>query len=280
MLDYNNASEEGSYSFGSLGSKTCPIQFNFPCCIAVGRRGDIYVADHTNRRIHILDEMGDPVREALDLGNTFPIAMAVNKRGNIFVTDSQILKVFSSDGALSHNFLPVYGRKDRRPEISALAVDKEGNVLLADQTNHRIQKFRMDGHFVGFIGGPQYLDSPSGVAVTKKGDVIVSELNACQLKLFNNLGTTSCDVIGRPGIGKGCFGNPRGLALDNGGNILVADTANHRIQVLTLKGEYIDSLGRLGSSPGCLDSPYAVAVNRLGHVIIADTGNHRVTIFT
>lgn len=232
-----------------------------------------------NRRIHVLDETGDPSREPLELGNTFPVAMAVNKRGNIFITDSQILKVFSSNGALSYNFLPVYGKKDLRPQISALAVDKEGNVFIADQSNHRIQKFRMDGHFVGFIGGPQYLDSPSGVTVTNNGDVIVSELNACQLKIFNYLGT-SCDVVGKPGIGKACFGNPRGLALDSRGNILVADTANHRIQVLTPEGEYIDSLGRLGSSPGCLDSPYAVAVNRSDHVIVADAGNHRITVFT
>lgn len=232
-----------------------------------------------NQRIQKLDLWGHPVAEPLDLGNTHPVAIAVNKQGNIIVADSQIVKVFSSNGVLSHNFLPLYGTKDKRPKISALAVDIEGNILIADKNNHRIQKFGIDGFFICFIGGPDGLDSPSGIAVTNKGEVIVSELNASQLKLFNNLGT-SYNVLGKAGIGKVCFGNPRGLALDRRGNILVADTANHRIQVLTPRGEYIGSLGRLGSSRGCLDSPYAIAINYLGHVVVADTGNHRVTIFT
>ena len=74
--------------------------------------------------------------------------------------------------------------------------------------------------------------------------------------------------------------NPRGLAVDNVGNILVADNLNHRIQVIDPEGNFITSFGRLGSSPGCLDTPYAVAVNRWGHVIVADSGNHRITCFT
>ena len=74
--------------------------------------------------------------------------------------------------------------------------------------------------------------------------------------------------------------NPRGLSVDNVGNILVADSLNHRIQVIDPQGNFIGSFGRLGSGPGCIDTPYAVSVNRRGHVIIADSGNHRLTVFT
>lgn len=259
--------------------RTVPLQFNFPCDVSVNQKGHIYVADHANCRLVIINEIGELIREPIDLGNTHPTAIAVNKRGNIVVTDSQIIKVFSSDGALSHNFLPVFSKKDMRPEISALTVDKDGNILVVDQSNHRVQKFRVDGHFVGFIGGSTYLQSPTGVAVTKNDDIIISECGSHQLKVFHHHGN-SYDVIGKPGAGKASFMSPRGLAIDNSGNILVADSLNHRIQVLNLKGEYVGSFGRLGSGPGCLDTPYAVAVDRRGRVMVADSGNHRITIFT
>lgn len=239
----------------------------------------VFVADHGNCRVHIIDEMGYPIREAMTMNNTYPTALAVNRKGNIIISDSQIIKVFTSDGMLSHNFLPIYNKRDERPSISALTVDKEGHILAADITNHRIQKFHIDGHFIGFIGGPAYLRTPSGIAVTKYGDVVVSEYESHQIKLFHHHGK-SYSTFGCPGIGRGQFMNPRGLAVDNKDNILVADSMNHRIQVINMDGQYVSSFGRLGSDRGCLDTPYAVAVNRKGHVFVADSGNHRLTVFT
>lgn len=277
-LNYSEVLEENSYSLGSLGSRTVSLQFDFPCCVA-SHKGLIYTADRTNCRVLVFDSMGELAREPLEFGNMGPVAIAVNKRGNIITTDSQIIKVFSSDGALSHNFLPVYSKRDTRPEISALTVDRDGNILAADRPNHRIQKFRIDGHFLGFIGGSMYLQYPSGVAITKNNDVVISECESHQLKISHDHGK-SFTVVGRNGAGKNQFMNPRGLSVDNVGNILVADSLNHRIQVIDPQGNFIGSFGRLGSGPGCIDTPYAVSVNRRGHVIIADSGNHRVTVFT
>lgn len=258
--------------------RSVPLQFDFPCCVA-SHNGLIYTADRNNCRVLVFDAVGELSREPIEFGSTGPLAIAVNKRGNIVVTDSQIIKVFSSDGALSHNFLPVYSKRDTRPEISALTLDREGNILAADRPNHRIQKFRIDGHFLGFIGGSMYLQYPSGVAMTKNNDVVISECESHQLKIFHEHGK-SFTVVGRSGVGKNQLMNPRGLAVDNTGNILVADSLNHRIQVIDPQGNFIGSFGRLGSGPGCLDTPYAVAVNRRGHVIAADSGNHRIICFT
>ena len=261
-----------------MGMRSVPLQFDFPCSVA-SHKGLIYVADRNNCRVLVFDSLGELSREPIEFGNTGPVAIAVNKRGNIVVTDSQIIKVFSSDGALSHNFLPVYSKRDSRPEISALTLDRDGNILVADRPNHRVQKFRIDGHFVGFIGGSMYLQYPSGIAITKTNDVIISECERHQLKIFHEHGR-SFTIIGRSGAGKDQFMNPRGLSVDNVGNILVADSLNHRIQVIDPEGHFIGSFGRLGSGPGCLDTPYAVTVNRRGHVIVADSGNHRITCFT
>ncbi|XP_068702467.1 tripartite motif-containing protein 2-like isoform X1 [Montipora foliosa] len=278
VLNYTEVLPENSYSLGSLGMRSTPLQFDFPSCVA-SHKGHIYVADRKNCRILVINCLGELTREPIDFGNTGPVAIALNKRGNLIATDAMIIRVYSSDGTLSHNFLPVYSKRDSRPELSALTVDRDGVILAADLSNHRIQKFHIDGHFVGFIGGSMYLQYPSGVAVTENNDVLISESERHQLKVFHK-NTESFSVLGRRGVGKDHLMNPRGLAIDNKGNILVADSLNHRIQVIDAQGRFITSLGRLGSGPGCLDTPYAVAVNSRGQVIIADSGNHRITCFT
>ena len=278
MISYTDVDEENCYVLGSPGMSIAPLQFDFPCSIA-SRNGLIYTADCNNCCVFIFDGLGEMAREPIDFGHTGPTAIAVNKKGNIIATDSQIIKVFSTDGLLSHNFLPVYSKNNKRPEISALTLDRDENILAADRPNHRIQKFRIDGHFEGFIGGSMCLRYPSGIAVGKDNALVVSEFESHQLKILPDQGK-SVEVVGRCGAGEDQLMYPRGLTVDNKGNILVADSLNHRIQVLDSRGNFIGRLGRLGSSTGCIDTPYAVAVNHRGHVLVADSGNHRVTIFT
>jgi DNA-binding beta-propeller fold protein YncE len=55
---------------------------------------------------------------------------------------------------------------------SAVAVDADGNLYVADRGNHRIQKFSRDGQFVSEWGG-QELGSPVGIAVNRDGKVYV-----------------------------------------------------------------------------------------------------------
>ncbi|KAJ7371773.1 hypothetical protein OS493_023111 [Desmophyllum pertusum] len=90
-LNYSEVLEENSYSLGSLGMRSVPLQFDFPCCVA-SHKGLIYVADRNNCRVLVLDSVGELSREPIEFGNTGPLAIAVNKRGNVIVTDSQIIK--------------------------------------------------------------------------------------------------------------------------------------------------------------------------------------------
>ncbi len=48
---------------------------------------------------------------------------------------------------------------------------------------------------------------------------------------------------------------------DGKGNILVADTSNHRIQKFTAQGEFLTAVGTKGSGPLQFDEPCGIAVN-------------------
>lgn len=82
--------------------------------------------------------------------------------------------------------------------------------------------------------------------------------------------------IGGKGRGFGQFDRPRGIAIDRSGNILVADTYNHRIQKFSSKGIYMESIGSFGQEGGQLNEPNGIAIDKEGNLYITDSLNHRI----
>ena len=87
-------------------------------------------------------------------------------------------------------------------------------------------------------------------------------------------------VWGEAGTGPGQFAEPRGLATDPRGNLYVADTKNHRIQVFDGTGKFLRMFGSFGTGDGQLKEPNGVAVDANGDVLVADTWNNRVARFS
>src|SRR5213593_3819839 len=105
-----------------------------------------------------------------------------------------------------------------------VAIDRIGNVYVADSANHRIQKFDANGAFLtawgslgsgdGQFGGP---DGPSGVATDGSGNVYVSDTDNSRIQKFDASGTF-LTVWGSYGSGDGQFSFPSGVAADASGN--------------------------------------------------------------
>jgi DNA-binding beta-propeller fold protein YncE len=78
------------------------------------------------------------------------------------------------------------------------------------------------------------------------------------------------------GKDNGQFIFPRGLAVDNAGNIYVADTNNDRLQKFSPTGVFLSIMGKRGSGPGQFLEPGGIAVDSGGNIFVADVSNHRV----
>ena len=87
-------------------------------------------------------------------------------------------------------------------------------------------------------------------------------------------------VFGGPGSGTGQLAEPRGLATDARGNVYVADTKNHRVQVFDGTGKLLRGFGSHGSGDGQLNEPCGLAVDENGDVWVADTWNARIVRFS
>jgi len=86
-------------------------------------------------------------------------------------------------------------------------------------------------------------------------------------------------AFGSFGTGNGQFNSPRGIAVDGGGNIYVADTNNDRVQVFNSSGGFQSTFGSQGSGNGQFRGPAGIAVGSGGNIYVADTDNRRVQVF-
>ena len=120
------------------------------------------------------------------------------------------------------------------------------------------------------------LDSPRGVAVDKRGQIIISEWGGHCISVYSS--GKRIRSFGQEGSAPGQFQRPRGVAVDRAGNILVVDRDNHRIQKFTAEGKFVASVGSKGNKPLQFSSPAGIGISPSEKVYICDYDNHRVQI--
>ena len=241
----------------------------------------------------------------------YPEGVAVDESGNIYVADTynhRICKITpnGSVATLAGSENAVYGYHDRQGteakfwSPSGVAVDRSGNVYVGDADNHLIRKITPSGGVTTLAGSGSegYGDGqgtgasfnyPSGVAVDGSGNVYVADWGNQRIrKITPSGGVTTLAGSGFTGSidGQGTastFFLPFGVAVDESGNVYVADWGNHRIRkitpsggVTTLAGSGIQGYAGLGE----FYLPKGVAVDGSGNVYVADTNNLRIRKIT
>src|SRR5690606_658690 len=112
-------------------------------------------------------------------------------------------------------------------------IDAAGNFYIADHRTSRVQKLDPNGSFIQSIGsrgkGAGKLLRINAIAVNGSL-LLVTDTDHHRIAAFNTTGTF-IKHWGSLGSGNGQFNFPQGIAFDSAGNVYVADTFNHRIQV-------------------------------------------------
>jgi DNA-binding beta-propeller fold protein YncE len=211
-----------------------------------------------------------------------PAGIDVDPAGRIWVVDTghDGFAIFSRDGG----FLERWGERGNAPgrfsfrralgNVGDIRFAPDGGFYVADNGNHRIQRFDPDRRLVACWGVPgreagQFLDPWS---VRLDGDeVFVSDAIRDDIQVFSTSGRHR-RTIGRPGSGPGQL-DFQGDAIMAGDRLHVADHANGRISVFDRDGGFVRALGA-----GLLRGPDGLDVGPGGDLYVADTLGRRFTI--
>ena len=117
-----------------------------------------------------------------------------------------------------------------------VAVASDGNLIITDFCNHRLQVVTPEGSFVKSIGkegsGKLEFCYPGGIAIHPNGKIYISDTDNHRVQVLNSDLSFSFS-FGQKGCLPGLFKSPRGITFDSKGYVYVADRNNNRVQKFT-----------------------------------------------
>jgi uncharacterized protein (TIGR03437 family) len=310
--------------------------------IAADSAGNVFIADWFNHRIRKVTKDGTIITVA---GNgtqgysgdggpatsaqlDWPKSLTVDASGNLYITEgsslawrangnNRVRKVgldgiittvagngsygFSGDGG------PAISAQLNEP--SALAVDSEGNLFIADEENNRIRKVSPNGIITTVAGGGTealadggiatnaQLRFPTSITVDRDGNLFIADFDNNHVRKVSPSGIITTvagngtkGFTGDGGLAANAqLAGPTGLAADGAGNLFIVDSGNRRLRKVTTDGiiSTVAGDGRSTSENGGpaddgapatsvrLD-PAGVATDRDGNLFITDYGNNRI----
>jgi sugar lactone lactonase YvrE len=195
---------------------------------------------------------------------------------------------------------------------SAIVFDAAGNLYFAETGNHVIRMIDTAGNITtiagtgtqGFSGdaGPATsatLDSPQGLGLDTANNLYIADTHNHRIRKLNLTTGVITTIAGTGAQGfsgdnslatSAQFNLPTALALDNAGNLYLADTGNHRIRKITAATGVITTIAGTGTqgfsgdtgfaTSATIDSPTGLALDLANNLYLADTHNHRIRKIT
>src|SRR5271165_2001907 len=179
----------------------------------------------------ITDGMTEPSGLAIDVQNRLLYVSDI-KQDQILVYDADTFKLKRKMGTGGKNHELTTPGDFAKP--AGVAVDKEGNLYVADTLNNRIEVFDADGVFIRAWGkngdGPGYFARPKGVTIDSDGHVWVADGMQDRVQVFTNEGQLLI-AMGGHGILPGQFQGLVNVASDNKRNrIFTSEIYPGRVQ--------------------------------------------------
>ena len=270
-----NVAGSGTSGYSGDGGPATKAAMNIPAGLAFDKQGNLYIADRANHRVRKVDTKG--------------IITTVAGNGTVG---------FSGDGG------PATQASLNLP--SGLAVDNKGNLYISDRSNNRVRVVNSKGiiNTVAGNGKDGYhgdnmpalkatLDKPFGLAIDKDNNLYIADRGNNRIRKVDSSGLIST-VAGDGGfyfIGdngpayRASIAGPTGVAVDDKGNVYIADRSNNRIRM-------VDSLGMIRTVMGTgqrdyngdselaretnLHLPFGVALDKKGDLLVIDRSHYRI----
>jgi len=257
--------------------------------------------------------------------------IAVDALGNVYFADSAssrvrmvspggVISTVAGTGIAGYNGDGIPSAQAQLNSPAGLAVDRAGNLYIADAGNARIRMVSVLTGQIATVAGTgvagasgdglaataAQINTPTGVSVDSGGNLYIADSGNARVRqiaaatgvITTIAGTGLAGFAGDSGPAVSAqLNRPYALAADGAGNIFVADltglaggsTTSGRIREITPGGLIFTVAGNgitgfngdgIAAIEAELSNPVAVAVDASGNLFIADAGNHRVRMVT
>lgn len=275
---------------GNFEGKAAEINLNHPTHVLFADNGDMIISAWHNSQVLRFDPEADKVTRVCGTGarnfngddkppkETFldlPVSTAWTPEGDLLISDQanqRIRKIvdpdsetatmttvvgvgtkgYSGDGGPAIEAQIQLPTSQSAPPAGRMVTDSAGRIYLADTVNNVIRKVEVDGIITTIAGTGSPGNGADGVAT------------ACALN------------------------TPADVAVDQAGNVYIADTMNSCVRKVTPDGQITTAAGTCGTrgfkgdggpvGKSLLDRPYGVDVDTDGRLFIADTHNHNIRV--
>ncbi len=315
----------------SDGGPATAAPLRTPIAVAVDAHGNLYIADENDNRIRKVDSSGiistyagtgipgysGDRGPAANAELSFPTGIALDAKGNLYVADAgnAVVRRIATDGTI--NTVAGNGNGafagDNGPataaqvDPTAVALDSQGNLYIADGFNYRIRKVDTNG-IITTIGGngrdggvgdngpatSAEISFVTDLAVDNAGNVYLADYYNYEVRKIDTKGmmTNFAGGVTYGSIADGvpattAVMDPDGVAFDPSGNLYISDangynTVIRRVDLSTGLIYNVAGTGAVGfagdGGPGLaaeLNSPGGLAISG-GAVYFADVSNFRV----
>jgi tripartite motif-containing protein 71 len=241
--------------------------------------GELYMADRVTNLIGIFTPAGVPLFAFGDARIHEPRSIAVDRAGRIYVVDNETtrVKVYSYRGEFLSYFEIRNHEPDKKPDFTAITIDRAGDVFLGDSANAEVLVLAPDGRIrMRLHGNTNAFTTITGLA-TDDRFIYVAEQEGEAIQVYDRVGRF-LRSWGQHEAGKKNVSLPHGVAIDARGRVVLIDTLRQEIKLFQPTGELIAIFGGLGRAPGEVLYPTGVACDGTGRVYVADPGNQRLQI--
>ncbi|MBT5376625.1 MAG: hypothetical protein HOL15_07415 [Nitrospinaceae bacterium] len=266
----------GQAEFGGDGGPALEAQLHHPSDVEVASNGELYFSDRSNHRIR-----------------------KVNQDGIISTVAGQGQLGFGGDFGLATNALLKFP--------FGIALDKKGNLYIADRGNNRVRKVDVRGFITTLAGNSMHsfggdygpashsdLAYPTDMVVDDEDNIYIADRNNHRIRRVDRQGVITTFM----GMGKTDFNGdneiapetrlhlPFALAIHPDHKLLVVDRSHHRIRSVGLKDYRVTTVAGNGKSlfkgdggpgPGAtLNTPSGIGVDSHNNILFADMQHHRI----
>ncbi len=320
----------GIVGFRGDGSNALNAELNYPTSISFDSNGNTYISDRFNNRVRRITkdgiintiagngipgfsgDGGDALKAEIKL-----IKVITDKEDNIIISDAVENRIRKIDGkgiisTVAGSGFSGFGG-DGGGATSAnlnwpigISFDTSGNLLIADQNNHRIRLVNKAGIIStiagngvqGYSGDGQAailasFKLPSDVTVDRDGNIYVLDAQNYRVRKIDKLGIINT-VAGNGSIGHSGDGGPAtaaslnspvGVTVDLNGNLYITEWSGNRIRKVDKNGIISTIAGNGGygysgdgsnATSATLSGPSGILVDSLGNIYFAESAGNRI----